>query len=70
MSTMHLDLKPGDARRLVLPTGEIITMTLQRKSGQQARQGPARVAVSGGRSKASTRRILADRRSATPTTRT
>ena len=37
MSTMHLDLKPGEARRLVLPTGEIITMRLQKKSGQQAR---------------------------------
>lgn len=34
---MNIDLKPGETQKLVLPTGEAIELTLQKKSGQQAR---------------------------------
>ena len=34
---MNIDLKPGEAQKLVLPTGETIELTLQKKSGQVAR---------------------------------
>lgn len=37
MSGMNIDLKPGETQKLVLPTGEAIELTLQKKSGQQAR---------------------------------
>lgn len=37
MSGMNIDLKPGETQRLMLPTGEAIELTLQKKSGQSAR---------------------------------
>ena len=31
---MNIDLKPGETQKLVLPTGEAIELTLQKKSGR------------------------------------
>ena len=39
MSGMNLDIKVVESRKLFLPNGETIQLTLQKKSGQQARIG-------------------------------
>jgi len=37
MAGMNIDLKHGETQRLILPGGEAIELTLQKKSGQVAR---------------------------------
>lgn len=37
MSGMSIDIKVGESRKLLLPNGETIQLTLQKKSGQLAR---------------------------------
>ena len=37
MSGMNIDLKAGEVQKLILPNGEAIELTLQKKSGQAAR---------------------------------
>lgn len=39
MSGMNIDLRPLETQKLVLQNGEVIELTLLKKSGQQARIG-------------------------------